>query len=447
MLSHEDNDLLCRVGPGTPMGSLMREYWIPALPSSEFPEPDAPPKRMRLLGHNFIMFRDTQGRMGALDEACPHRGASLYFGRNEECGLRCGYHGWKFDIHGNCVDLPTEEGVRQQNLRANIKARAYPCREAGRMVWVYMGERKDPPPFPQFEVNTLPLDQVEEPCVMMEEANWLQNLEGDLDSIHLDWLHSRLAEDSAPPSVGLPGFWSPGGKKPPRLEVVKANYGAYYTAARKMSNGDEWHRINHFIFPFHTMISHDDKVALRTFVPIDDEHAMIVWTQANPNRALSEEEITQASRMFEPVGGFIERTNDPRTYFMTKANKRNDYGRDMQMQRDQMYVGVPFVANLQDRMMTELMCNDKGEFIYDRTKEHLGSSDAMVVAVRQQLLQAVKRHRDTGETPDNLTDVRLHRLRAATLSLGPDADWKALSEAARDADSGQPVAADIPTII
>lgn len=447
MLNHEDNELLCRVGPGTPMGNLMREYWIPALPSSEFPGPDCQPKRMRLLGQNFVMFRDSKGRMGALDEHCPHRGASLYFGRNEECGLRCAYHGWKFDIDGNCVDLPTEEGVRKENMQANIKARSYPCREAGRMVWVYMGQRKDPPPFPLYEVNTVPVDHIEEPCIMMEEANWLQNIEGDLDSNHLDWLHSRLAEDSPTPSVGLPGFWSPAGKVPPRLEVVKTDYGAYYSAARKLQNGEEWHRINLFMYPFHTIISHGDKIALRTFVPVDDDHTMIVWIQGNPNRALSEEEIARGGQMFEEFGGFIERTNDPRSYFMTKANKSNDYCHDLKMQKEEMFVGVPFVANLQDRMMTELMCNDKGEFIYDRSKEHLSSSDAMVIAVRQQLLQTVKEHRDTGELPKNNGNVELHRLRAATLSLPEGADWKALSEGARNADSGQSVAADVPTII
>ena len=138
MLSHEHNEMLCRVGRGTPMGELMRQYWVPALPSTEFPTPDGSPKRMMLLGENLVMFRDSLGRIGALAEACPHRGASLYFGRNEECGLRCAYHGWKFDVHGNCLDLPSEEGIRKENFEANLKARAYPCREVNHMVWVYL---------------------------------------------------------------------------------------------------------------------------------------------------------------------------------------------------------------------------------------------------------------------------------------------------------------------
>ena len=208
MLTREENERLCRVGPGTPMGELFRQYWLPALPSSEFPAPDAPPVRMRLLGENLVMFRDTTGRVGALREGCPHRGASLYFGRNEECGLRCSYHGWKFDVDGNCVDLPTEQrGSRFREYFENkVKAKAYPCRDVNHMVWIYMGPREDPPPFPEFETNTLPPEHVAHPNIMMEEANWLQNMEGDLDSVHLDWVHRRLERDSAPPEIGMPGF-------------------------------------------------------------------------------------------------------------------------------------------------------------------------------------------------------------------------------------------------
>ena len=158
MLSRQDNEMLCRVGAGTPMGELLRQYWIPALPSSEFPVSDSPPKRMKLLGQNLVMFRDTEGGMGALDEACPHRGASMYFGRNEGCGLRCSYHGWKFDTEGTCVELPTEPA--SSTFKDKVAANAYPCRDVNHMVWVYLGPRETPPPFPQFEVNTLPPDQV-----------------------------------------------------------------------------------------------------------------------------------------------------------------------------------------------------------------------------------------------------------------------------------------------
>jgi phenylpropionate dioxygenase-like ring-hydroxylating dioxygenase large terminal subunit len=161
------------------MGNLMREYWIPALPSREFKGPDAIPKRMRLLGENLVMFRDSLGRMGALEESCPHRGASLYFGRNEEAGLRCPYHGWKFDVEGNCLETPTEP-LENRNYKDRIKAKAYPLHEVNKMIWIYMGSRPTPPPFPEFPINLIPDENAGEPIIMMEEANYLQNMEGDL---------------------------------------------------------------------------------------------------------------------------------------------------------------------------------------------------------------------------------------------------------------------------
>src|SRR5579862_1471405 len=146
MLSKEDNELLTRVGPGTPMGDLMRQYWMPALISTEVPERDSAPYRVRLLGEDLIAFRDTEGQVGLLGTHCPHRGASLFFGRNEECGLRCVYHGWKFDVTGQCVDMPNEPA--ESNFKSKIRAIAYPCRERGGMVWAYMGSLAEPPALP-----------------------------------------------------------------------------------------------------------------------------------------------------------------------------------------------------------------------------------------------------------------------------------------------------------
>lgn len=425
------------------MGQLMRQYWLPALPSSEFPEPDGPAKRMRLLGENLVMFRDTNGEIGALAEACPHRGASLYFGRNEECGLRCSYHGWKFDIAGNCVDLPTEhDEQRRRSFQTKIKAKAYSCRDVNHMVWIYMGPRAEPPPFPVFEVNTLPASHVGKPLIMMEEANWLQNLEGDLDSNHLDWLHRRLQADSRKPKLGMRGFWN-SDRRAPRLDVVPTEYGVYYTAKRTLQEGDEWHRINQFLFPFHSMISSGfpNMIGLRSFVPVDDYHTMLISQGGRVDRPVADQ-----PNPFDEVGGYIERTHDPRSYFLTKANKRNDYFRDFSVEKETMFNGVPFVMNLQDRAMTELMCDAEGNPIYDRTQEHLGSSDIMVIAVRRQLLQAALRLQDGGSPPANVNNVGLDRVRSATLRLPINADWKSISEAARNADSGNPPAADLPLI-
>jgi phthalate 4,5-dioxygenase len=446
MLSHENNETICRVGPGTPMGNLMRQYWVPCLPSSEFPVADGPPKRMRLLGENLVMFRDSQGRMGALEEYCPHRGASLYFGRNEEGGVRCAYHGWKFDITGQCLDTPTEPAERVQKFCANIKAKSYPCREVNHMIWLYMGPRKDPPPFPAFEINTLPIEHVALPRIMGEEANYLQNMEGDLDSAHLDWVHRRLNEDSPKPEKGIRGFWNPTGVAP-ALDVVPTEYGAYYSAKRMLPDGSEWHRINQFIFPFHTMItSGDGLINLRSFVPVDDEFTMLISHTGSPTGPIPER-VVGGDEFWDEVGGFVDRTNDPRTYFLTKANKRNDYGRDLKVQKETMFCGIPFVGNLQDRAMTELMTNAKGEALYDRTKEHLSVSDAMIVTVRRQLLNAAIAFRDEGKLPPNIDDISLDEVRSASVKYPSGSDWKSLSKGARHVAQGKAAAADVPLII
>ena len=447
MLTSEENELLCRVGPGTPMGRMFREYWIPALPSSEFLEPDGPQKRMRLLGEDLVMFRDSSGRVGALAEACPHRGASLYFGRNEDCGLRCAYHGWKFNVEGRCTDLPTEaQGSRfREYFQNKVKATAYPCREANHMVWIYMGPREEPPPFPQFEINTLPPDQVTEPDIMMEEANWLQNIEGDLDSAHLDWVHRRVRKDSPPPPVGLPGFWNDD-PNPPTLDVVPTDYGAFYSSARTTADGQEWHRITQFIFPCFTMITLGTFAVLRSFVPVDDHHAMLITQLADPVQTVADGFKKKAALGFEEFHGYVEQTSDPTSYFMSVANKRNDYLRDRSLEEDTLLFGVPFIGNLQDRAMTEFMRNDRGEPIYDRTKEHLGSSDLMVSTVRKQLLTALRRAAESGELPANLDDAAQDRVRSATMVLEAGSDWKVATEKARLAEPGVPLTYEMPLI-
>ena len=189
MLSAEDNELMCRVGPGTPMGTMMRRYWIPALLTNELPVPDSPPVRLRLLGEDLVAFRDTQGRVGVLEELCPHRRASLWLGRNEDSGLRCVYHGWKFDVDGVCVDLPSApEG---ETYRHKINIISYPCVEAGDLIWAYMGPKDKQPPFPEFEWAKLPKANRYVTKFIME-CNYLQAMEGDYDPGHGPFLHTKI---------------------------------------------------------------------------------------------------------------------------------------------------------------------------------------------------------------------------------------------------------------
>src|SRR5216684_4818868 len=169
MLSSEDTELLCRVGQTTPMGALIRQYWIPALVSTELPERDGAPVRVRLLGENLIAFRTTSGKVGLIANHCPHRGASLFFGRNEEEGIRCVYHGWKFDVEGNCVDMPNEPA--ESDFKSKVKAVAYPTQERNGIVWTYMGARQTPPPLPSLEGNMLPEGEWNVTAVQ-RECNW-----------------------------------------------------------------------------------------------------------------------------------------------------------------------------------------------------------------------------------------------------------------------------------
>ncbi len=186
MLSAQDNELMCQVGAGTPMGDLMRQYWLPALMSKDLPAPDSEPMRLRLLGENLIAFRTTSGAVGVVANACPHRGASMFFGRNEEEGLRCVYHGWKFAVDGECVDMPSEPP--ESNFRSKVRIGAYPVQERGGVVWTYMGPREVPPPLPGLEINMLG-EGGATPSLTMMDANWMQTIEGDLDTAHLGFLH------------------------------------------------------------------------------------------------------------------------------------------------------------------------------------------------------------------------------------------------------------------
>src|SRR4051794_1731908 len=184
MLSTAQNDVLCRVGPGTPMGNLMREYWLPAMRSDELPSPDCPPLRVKLMGESLIGFRTTSGAVGLMQNSCPHRGASMFFGRNEEEGLRCVYHGWKFDTTGACVEMPSEPA--ESNFKNKVKARSYPCRERNGLIWAYMGPRDVPPPLPDLEANMVEGSTV---STVHRACNYMQALEGDIDTIHFMFLH------------------------------------------------------------------------------------------------------------------------------------------------------------------------------------------------------------------------------------------------------------------
>jgi phthalate 4,5-dioxygenase len=433
MLSKEDNEFLCRVGPGTPMGNLLRQYWMPFIKSEDL-EADGEPKRVKLLGEDLIAFRDTSGQVGLMPHNCPHRGASLFFGRNEEAGIRCVYHGWKFDVTGQCVDMPNEPA--ESDFKHKVRAVAYATHEAGGAVWAYMGERERAAPFPDFEVLSLPPDHLYPPLLMLGESNWVQSLEGDLDSSHIDWVHSKVDPNSS--RLGTYHY-----DKRPRFEVVPTDYGAFYSASRTRSaeNDKQWHRVTQFILPCFSMIAadHPKQVHVRAWVPLDDYHNLEWHFMGRLDRPVAPEEGDFARNPYGAWHGWAQETSDPLTRYATKANIRNDFMFDRTLQKE-LYVGVPFLVNLQDRLATEPMGT-----IYERWNEHLGTTDVMCIYMRRRLIEAARRFRDEGVLPANNQNPELDRVRPASMLLDPAEDWIKATESARSVDPNADLSA-IPLI-
>ncbi len=242
MLSKENNEgLLTRVGPGTPMGALMRRFGSRRCFRAICPTVDGDPMRVRLLGEDLIAFRDTNGTVGMLGAHCPHRGVSLYFARNEACGLRCPYHGWKFDVHGTCVDMPNEQP--ESKLRQTLRHRAYPCVERGGLIWTYMGPG-EPPPLHAIEWIDIPAERTYL-SFRVQECNWLQALEGEVDPSHGAILHGRVDGAGSGPDRLVSDTH-------PYLEVEETAIGVQTSLSRRDAGDDYYWRVNQFVLPFYT---------------------------------------------------------------------------------------------------------------------------------------------------------------------------------------------------
>ena len=423
MLSREDNELVTRIGPGTPMGNFMRQYWVPAMLASELPAPDADPVRVLLLGEKLIAFRDTNGRVGLIQNHCPHRGASLFFGRNEESGLRCVYHGWKFAIDGTCLDMPNEPA--ESDFKHRVKAVAYPCRERGGIVWAYLGPRKEPPPLPELEPNMLPDHQIALTAIQ-RECNWLQGLEGDIDTSHLGFLHLGAVkpESTAPGSFAYYTVHD----RAPRYQVVDTEYGALYGAYRPAGAGQYYWRFAQFLFPFYAMIPTGVlglQVLARAWVPQDDEH--MLFFSMGSSAASAQSAAVSANRGLprqRPGEDLLPNTTDWYGRFRMAANWSNDYRIDRGKQRRREdFTGIPGI-HTQDQAITESMGP-----IYDRQRERLGSSDVMVIRVRRRLVEAARALAERGLTPPGVDRPELYRVRSGGVFLPRDADWlKATAE-------------------
>jgi phthalate 4,5-dioxygenase len=401
MLKPEDNERLVRVGAGTPAGEFMRRYWQPALLSEELPENDCPPVRVRLFGEDLVAFRDSNGRIGLVDGYCAHRRASMFFGRNEECGLRCVYHGWKFDVDGNCTDMPNE--AADAPMKGRVKILAYPTVERGGVIWTYMGPRELVPEPPDFEWMRAPSTH-RFVSKTYEECNYLQAMEGGLDTSHSSFAHSNyFGQKQVIRNIDTA----------PRIDVEPTDYGYRYISTRKVGENQRYVRVYHYVMPNQQMRGafkpwfgdKDEKDPHRVpksdghlWVPIDDEHTWVYNWACGRDQSVP---LTGAFR--DESETFFGRGPDdliPGTYKL-KRNRGNDYLIDRNVQKTQTFTGIKGV-NTQDFALQEGMGP-----IVDRSKEHLGASDKAIVFMRRLMLEGI-RAVERGEKPPG-RDPTTHR--------------------------------------
>jgi len=421
VLKAEVNELLTQTGAGTPTGELFRQYWLPTLLAEELPENDCPPVRVKILSERLIAFRDSEGRYGLIDEFCAHRGVSLWFGRVEECGLRCAYHGWKYDVTGQCVEVPSEP--ENSNFRRTVKLTAYPLVRVGDILWSYMGAPESQPELPEFEFARVPSEQTYA-SKRWQESNWLQALEGGIDSSHVSWLHSGGLK-SDPLFKGARGNEYNLNDLRPFFEVAESDGGLFVGARRNAEAGKYYWRITPWVMPSFTMVPPrgDHPVHGHFWVPIDDHNCWVYTFDYHPTRALAPEEV-RAMR----EGHGVHSRNIPGTY-RPMENKDVDYLMDREAQkRGETFSGVRGIAQ-QDASLQESMGP-----IVDREKERLVSSDTGIIKARQKLRKAVEALRDEGVTPPGV-DPTHHRIRSAAIVLPQE---ESFIESCRDALTAQP---------
>jgi phenylpropionate dioxygenase-like ring-hydroxylating dioxygenase large terminal subunit len=424
-MTREDNDLLTRVGPGTPMGDLFRQYPIPVLPSTDLPA-GGPPKRVRLLGEDLIAFRTRRGTVSVMGEACQHKLASLYYGRIEDDGMRCVYHGWKFGFDGRCLDMPNVPPECQ--FRERIRHPAYPCVEKAGVVWTYMGGGTECPALPELEFLAVP-EGHRAYRVDYQNCNYMQALEGGIDPAHGAFLHGpihslSLADASAlqPHGTGLAGDRAIGrtftiafatGQRTPRVETAETDYGIM-TAGRRDGPGDEYlWRVNHFLMPFYTMPPADgiESYLAHMWVPVDDHHHINWLVMWNPHRPLNEEEISSHNSAHLPP------TPEAFGHIRLSAQRSNDYFMDWEIHATRRF-GIPTI-HLEDVAVTE----SQGPIV-DRTREHLTQADEPVAAARRMLVNSARSLRDKGVIPPGAKTPAMYRaIRGASLTLSKAVAW------------------------
>lgn len=416
MLSREENELLTQTDSGTPAGHYFRRFWLPALLPREVQTPDCPPVRLRLLGEDLIAFRDTNGRVGILEEACPHRRASLFWGRNEDCGLRCVYHGWKFDVDGICLDMPNEP--REYRFDNKVRTTSYPTCEYGGLIWVYMGPRNRQPELPKLEWARVSETQ-RYVSKRLQQTNYLQAVEGGIDSSHSNFLHASLdafrVTDSYVQKIKNSNNLRAQYHlldKAPWFTVKKTNYGLVIAVRRNAEENRYYWRLTQFLLPSYTIIPYQTGQSIHghCWVPRDD-HSCWVWTVSwNPDGPLSKEDWDTIQDET-----FVHAKVDPLT-FIPVRNSQNQYLIDREQQRDATMTGIHGFAS-QDQAIQESM-----GAIVDRARERLGTSDTAIIATRRLLLQEIRGLAQTRE-PHAAGHGEVYWVRSASLLLDRDVEF------------------------
>jgi phenylpropionate dioxygenase-like ring-hydroxylating dioxygenase large terminal subunit len=379
MISQEENELLCRTGPGTPMGELFRRFWLPVALARELPKPDCPPVRLRILSEDLIAFRDTTGEVGLRARYCPHRGASLFFGRNEEGGLRCVYHGWKFDVNGACVDMPNEPA--DCNFKHKIRQLAYPTREAGGVIWAYMGPQATMPALPQLEWTLVPQSHVYV-HKRFQRCNYLQNVEGEVDSSHVSFLHREFRPEKFNAAIAGQVLLAQAKDRAPKFLVQETEYGLAIGARRNWDAEQYYWRLTQFLLPSFTLIPSEagSPINFTAAVPVDDTNMVGFTVTWLPDRPMSDDDI----RTLESWTGAYAEVN-PDT-FEPIANRANEYLLDRERQRNENFTGMRGIRE-EDTAIQE---NQYGGPMAIGPRSTWATSGRRYIALRRRLLKAAR---------------------------------------------------------
>jgi phthalate 4,5-dioxygenase oxygenase subunit len=408
VLSEEDNRLLTQVGPGTPMGNMLRSYWLPALLSEELGGPDGDPVPLRILGEDLVAFRDTSCRPGLLAGQCAHRCAPLSYGRNEAGGLRCLYHGWKYDTEGRILETPNEPEHSQ--IKHKVRHSSYPIVEAGGVIWTYLGDPATAPPPPALHWASAPPENRAVAKLRMA-ANYLQIVEGGLDTTHVGILHqSGMAALPEHPVTQTDDLTMLTGDPTPKLEMQTTRSGFQYAAIRRVNETTYYIRITSYGMPWYTTVPHLPSVPQQTqgSVPVDDENTWfwLFWVHDRPLDVLT----LKAFQGADPVTG----------EFVMAGSRENRHRQDRARMRRGHWSGFNGIMG-EDSAMSEGMGP-----VVDRSREHLGYSDAAVIRLRRLLLDSVRAFSQGQEPPGRRADLPIGAPYAVAATCAADRPWREL---------------------